>query len=47
MKAALEADGWTPKSQVRVLADGGDGLGNLVGSAAGKPTERVTNPEES
>jgi hypothetical protein len=41
MKAALEANGWTPKSQVRVLADGGDGLGNLVGSAAGKPTERV------
>jgi hypothetical protein len=24
-----------------VLADGADGLGNLVGAAAGKPTERV------
>jgi hypothetical protein len=41
MKAALEANGWTPESQVRVLADGADGLGNLVGAAAGKPTERV------
>ena len=41
MKAALEADGWTPESQVRVLADGADGLANLVGAATGKPTERV------
>jgi hypothetical protein len=40
MKAALEANGWTPESQVRVL-DGGDGLVNLLGSAAGKETERV------
>jgi hypothetical protein len=37
MKAALEDNGWTPKSQVRVLADGADGLSNLVGAAAGKP----------
>jgi hypothetical protein len=41
MKAALEANGWTPESRVRVLADGADGLGNLVVAAAGKPTERV------
>ena len=41
MKAALEANGWTPKSKVRVLADGADGLSNLVDAAAGKPTERV------
>jgi len=41
MKAALEANGWTPESQVRVLADGADGFGNLVGAAAGQPTERV------
>ena len=41
MKAALEANGWTPKSQVRVMADGADGLGSLVDAAAGKPTERV------
>jgi len=41
MKAAMESNGWTPESQVRVLADGADGVGNLVGAAAGKPTERV------
>ena len=41
MKAALEANGWTAKSKVRVMADGADGLGNLVDAAAGKPTERV------
>ena len=41
MKAALESNGWTRKSQVRVLADGADGLSNLVDAAAGKPTERV------
>ena len=41
MKAALEANGWTPESQVRVQADGADGFGNLVGAVAGKPTERV------
>ena len=41
MKAALEANGWTPKSKVRVLADGADGLSNLVDAATGKPTARV------
>ena len=41
MKAALENNGWTPDSQVRVLADGADGLSNLVGEAAGKTTERI------
>jgi hypothetical protein len=41
MKAALEANGWTPKSQVRVLADGADGLGSLLGAATGMPTLRV------
>ena len=41
MNAALEANGWTPKSQVRVLADGADGLSNLVSASAGKTTERV------
>jgi hypothetical protein len=41
MKAALEANGWTPKSKVRVLADGADGLSNLVDAAIGKPMERV------
>jgi hypothetical protein len=41
MKAALEANGWTPESKVRVLADGADGLSNLVDAAAGKPTERL------
>ena len=33
MKAALEANGWTSQSQVVVLADGADGLKNLVQSA--------------
>jgi hypothetical protein len=41
MKAALEDNGWRPESQVRVLADGADGVGNLIGTATGKPTERV------
>jgi hypothetical protein len=41
MKAALEANGWTPESKLRVLADGADGLSNLVDAAAGKPTTRV------
>src|SRR5215471_15329292 len=41
MKAALEANGWTPKSKVRVLADGADGMSNLVDAAVEKPTERV------
>jgi hypothetical protein len=30
MKAALETNGYTPKSQIRVLEDGADGLTNLV-----------------
>ena len=41
MKAALESNGWTPKSKVRVLADGADGMSNLVDAAVEKPTERV------
>jgi hypothetical protein len=41
MKAALEANGWTPESKVRVLADGADALSNLVDAAVEKPTERV------
>ena len=41
MKAALEDNGWTPKSQVRVMADGADGMSNLVDAATGKPTERI------
>ena len=41
MKAALEANGWTPESKVRVMADGADGLSNLVDAATGKPTARV------
>ena len=41
MKAALQSNGWTAKSQVRVLADGADGLANLVSGAAEKKTRRV------
>src|ERR1035437_3488811 len=41
MKAALQSNGWTTKSQVRVLADGADGLTNLVSGAAEKKTRRV------
>ena len=41
MRAALEADGWKPESQLRVLADGAEGLSNLVSSAAGKATDNV------
>jgi hypothetical protein len=33
MKAALQANGWTPQTQVVVLADGADGLKNLVQAA--------------
>jgi hypothetical protein len=33
MKAALQANGWTTQSQVVVLADGADGLKNLVQAA--------------
>ena len=41
MRAALEANGWTQKSKVRVLADGADGLSSLVTTAAEKTTRRV------
>jgi hypothetical protein len=41
MKAALQSNGWTAKSQVRVLADGADGLANLVSRAAEKKTRRL------
>ena len=34
MKAALEDNGWTRTSRVRVLADGADGLTNVVNTAA-------------
>lgn len=33
MKAALQANGWTTQTQVVVLADGADGLNNLVKAA--------------
>jgi hypothetical protein len=33
MKATLESNGWTPQTQVVVLADGADGLKNLVQAA--------------
>ena len=41
MKAALQTNGWTQESQVRVLADGADGLSNVVSAATGKTTRRV------
>jgi len=41
MKAALESNGWTPKSKVRVMADGADGMSNLVDAGTEKPAERV------
>jgi hypothetical protein len=41
MKAALEDNGWTPTSRIRVLADGADGLSNLVNTAAEETTHRV------
>jgi hypothetical protein len=41
MKAALEDNGWTPTSRVRVLADGADGLTNLVKTSAERTTHRV------
>jgi hypothetical protein len=41
MKAALQANGWAQESQVRVLADGADGLTNLVSTAAEKKTRGV------
>jgi hypothetical protein len=33
MKAALQANGWTPQTKVAVLADGADGFKNLVQAA--------------
>jgi hypothetical protein len=41
MKAALDDKGWTQASRVRVLADGADGLSNLVNAATEKTTHRV------
>jgi hypothetical protein len=41
MKAALEDNGWTRTSRVRVLADGADGLSNVVNTAAEETTHRV------
>jgi hypothetical protein len=41
MKAALEDNGWTPTSRIWVLADGADGLSNLVNTAAEETTHRV------
>jgi hypothetical protein len=41
MKAALESNGWTPESRVTVLADGADGLNNLVCAATKKPTRKI------
>jgi hypothetical protein len=40
MKAALETNGWTPESCVTVLADGADGLNNLICSATEKATRK-------
>jgi hypothetical protein len=37
MKAALENNGWTSASRVAVLADGADGLKNLVDCATPNP----------
>lgn len=41
LKAVLEANGWTTESRVTVLADGADGLNNLVCAATQKPTRKV------
>jgi hypothetical protein len=41
LKAALQTHGWTQGSEVRVLADGADGLSNLVRTAAEKTTRQV------
>ena len=41
MKAAIEDNGWTRTSRVRALADGADGLSNLVNTAAEETTHRV------
>jgi hypothetical protein len=41
LKAALQTHGWTQGSEVRVLADGADGLSNLVRTAAEKTIRQV------
>jgi hypothetical protein len=41
LKAALETNGYTPQSQIRVLADGADGLTNLVSAVADQRTTKV------
>jgi hypothetical protein len=41
MKATLRDNGWTRTSRVRVLADGADGLSNVVNTAAEETTHRV------
>ena len=41
MRAALEDTGWTRASHVRVLADGADGLSNLVNTATEQTIHRV------
>jgi hypothetical protein len=43
MKAALENNGWTSASRVAVLADGADGLKNLVDSATQNPALSILN----
>jgi hypothetical protein len=41
MRAAMHSDGWTDESRVAVLADGGDGLAELVGAASSSPCRSV------
>ena len=41
MKAALESNGWAPKSHVTVLADGAAGLNKLVCAATEKATRKI------
>jgi len=41
MKAALETHGWTPESHVTVLADGADGLNNLVCATTEKASRKI------
>jgi hypothetical protein len=41
MKVTLESDGWTPASQLAVLADGADGPTSLVDAAISTPTVGV------
>ena len=41
LKAALETNTWTPKSQIQVFADGADGLTNLVSAAADQTINKV------